>query len=46
MASNVLPGPLFDHSRQAVGVTSGWVASKFADSIDDEIEEFTKWKIS
>lgn len=30
----------------AAGVTSGWVASKFADSLDDEIEEFTKWKIS
>jgi hypothetical protein len=30
----------------AAGVTSGWVASKLADSMDDEIEEFTKWKIN
>ena len=30
----------------AAGVASGWAASKWADSIDDEIEEFTKWKIN
>lgn len=30
----------------AAGVASGWAASKLVDSMDDEIEEFTKWKIS
>jgi len=30
----------------AGGVASGWAASKLADSLDDEIEEFTKWTIN
>lgn len=30
----------------AAGVTSGWAASQLADALDDEIEEFTKWKIN
>jgi hypothetical protein len=30
----------------AAGVASGWAASKIVDSLDEEIEEFTKWKIS
>ncbi|WP_025995371.1 hypothetical protein [Pseudomonas viridiflava] len=30
----------------AAGVMSGWAASELADSIDDEIEEFSKWKVS
>lgn len=30
----------------AAGVASGWAASKLADSLDDEIEEFTRWKIN
>nr|AAT90779.1 hypothetical protein qs116 [uncultured proteobacterium QS1] len=30
----------------AAGIASGWAASKLADSMDDEIEEFTKWNIS
>lgn len=30
----------------AAGMASGWAASKLADSLDDEIEEFSKWKIS
>jgi len=28
------------------GVASGWAASEFADSLDDELEEFTKWQTS
>lgn len=30
----------------AAGVASGFAASKLADSLDDEIEEFAKWKIN
>lgn len=30
----------------AGGIASGWAASKLADSLDDEIEEFTQWQIS
>lgn len=30
----------------AVGIACGWATSKLADSMDDEIEEFTKWNIS
>lgn len=29
----------------AGGVASGWAASRLADSLDDEIEEFTKWNV-
>lgn len=30
----------------AGGAASGWLASKLADSLDDEIEEFTQWKVN
>lgn len=30
----------------AGGAASGWAASKWVDSLDDEIEEFTQWKVS
>ncbi|MCP1417117.1 hypothetical protein J3D47_001360 [Pseudomonas laurylsulfativorans] len=30
----------------AGGAASGWVASEIADSLDDELEEFTRWQIN
>jgi hypothetical protein len=29
----------------AAGIASGWAASELADSLDDELEEFTKWQV-
>jgi hypothetical protein len=30
----------------AGGAASGWVASEIADSLDEELEEFTRWQIN